>query len=59
VEHGLFGYGYKLEVSPLHEVFAERLAKRYSWRVSPEAIVMIPRRHRGLQPGRTYSRCAG
>jgi cysteine-S-conjugate beta-lyase len=42
VEHGLFGYGYKLEVSPLHEVFAERLAKRYSWRVSPEAIVMIP-----------------
>jgi hypothetical protein len=46
VEHGLFGYGYKLEVSPLHEVFAERLAKRYSWRVSPEAIVMIPRRQR-------------
>ena len=42
VDHGLFGYGYKLEVSPLHEVFAERLAKRYSWRVSPEAIVMIP-----------------
>jgi len=42
VEHGLFGYGYKLEVSPLHEVFAERLAKQYGWRVSPETIVMIP-----------------
>src|SRR2546426_8630462 len=42
VEHGVFGYGYKLEVSPLHEVFAERLVKRYGWRVSPEAIVLIP-----------------
>jgi len=42
VEHGVFGYGYKLEVSPLHEAFAERLVKRYGWRVSPEAIVLIP-----------------
>jgi cysteine-S-conjugate beta-lyase len=42
VEHGVFGYGYKLDVSPLHEVFAERLAKRYGWRVPLEAILPIP-----------------
>jgi len=47
VEHGVFGYGYKLEVSPLHEVFAERLAKRYGWRVPLEAILPIP----GVIPG--------
>jgi cystathionine beta-lyase len=42
VEHGVFGYGYKHQISPLHEVFVERLAKRYGWRVSPEALVPIP-----------------
>lgn len=47
VEHGVFGYGYKLEVSPIHEVFAERLAKRYGWRVPLEAILPIP----GVIPG--------
>jgi cystathionine beta-lyase len=47
VEHGIFGYGYKLEVSPIHEVFAERLAKRYGWRVPLEAILPIP----GVIPG--------
>ncbi len=47
VEHGVFGYGYKFEVSPLHEVFAERLAKRYGWRVPLEAILPIP----GVIPG--------
>ncbi|HEV8586136.1 MAG TPA: PatB family C-S lyase [Methylomirabilota bacterium] len=40
VEHGFFGY---LRENPeLHEATAERLAKRYGWRVSPEAIVLIP-----------------
>jgi cystathionine beta-lyase len=42
VDHGVFGYGYKLDTSPLHEVFAERLLKRYGWRVAPETIVLIP-----------------
>jgi cystathionine beta-lyase len=47
VEHGLFGYGYGLEVSPLHEVVADRLHKRYGWAVSPEALVLVP----GVIPG--------
>jgi cystathionine beta-lyase len=47
VEHGVFGYGHQLEVTELHEVFADRLHKRYGWRVSPEAIVPIP----GVIPG--------
>jgi cystathionine beta-lyase len=48
VEHGIFGYGVGLDaVSPLHEVFAERLARRFGWRVCPEAIVLLP----GVIPG--------
>jgi cystathionine beta-lyase len=47
VEHGVFGYGYQLEVTELSEVFADRLQKRYGWRVSPEALVLIP----GVIPG--------
>lgn len=47
VEHGFFGYGYKLEVTELHEVVAERLHKTYGWAVSPEAIVPVP----GVMPG--------
>ena len=40
VEHGFFGY---LTESPeLREVVAERLAKRYGWRVEPEAVVPVP-----------------
>src|SRR5437773_4770974 len=40
VEHGFFGY--LMEKPELHEVVAERVAKRYGWRVSPEAVVPIP-----------------
>lgn len=47
IEHGFFGYGYKLEVTELHEVVADRLHKRYGWQVSPEAIVPVP----GVIPG--------
>jgi cystathionine beta-lyase len=47
VEHGVFGYGHQLEVTELSEVFADRLQKRYGWRVSPEALVMLP----GVIPG--------
>ncbi len=47
VEHGVFGYGHQLEVTELNEVFADRLEKRYGWRVSPEAIVPVP----GVIPG--------
>jgi cystathionine beta-lyase len=40
VAHGFFGY---LTESPeLPAVVAERVAKRYGWRVSPEAVVLIP-----------------
>jgi cysteine-S-conjugate beta-lyase len=45
VEHGLFGYG--IEQPEFYEVFLERLQKRYGWRVSPEAILLIP----GVIPG--------
>ena len=47
VEHGVFGYGHQLEVTELSEVFADRLQKRYGWRVSPDALVLIP----GVIPG--------
>jgi cystathionine beta-lyase len=47
VTHGFFGYGVGLEVSPLHEVFVDRLWKRYGWRVAPEAVVLLP----GVIPG--------
>jgi cysteine-S-conjugate beta-lyase len=40
VEHGFFGY---LTESPeLPAVVAARVAKRYGWRVSPEAVVLVP-----------------
>jgi cysteine-S-conjugate beta-lyase len=47
VEHGVFGYGYGVERSPLHEVVAARLLQRYGWRISPDAVVLIP----GVIPG--------
>src|SRR5256886_2320397 len=47
VEHGVFGYGYTLERSPLHDLFADRLQKLYGWRVEPDAVVLIP----GVIPG--------
>jgi cysteine-S-conjugate beta-lyase len=40
VEHGFFGY--LTEHNDLPEVVAERVAKRYGWRVSPEAVVTLP-----------------
>jgi cystathionine beta-lyase len=40
VEHGFFGY--LREHNELPVVVAERLAKRYGWRVSPEAVVALP-----------------
>jgi cysteine-S-conjugate beta-lyase len=40
VEHGFFGY--LTERNELPEVVAERLAKRYGWRVSPETVVTLP-----------------
>jgi cysteine-S-conjugate beta-lyase len=40
VEHGFFGY--LKEHNELPEVVADRVAKRYSWRVSPEAVVTLP-----------------
>jgi cystathionine beta-lyase len=40
VEHGFFGY---LNEKPeLQEVVAERLAKRYGWRVEPDAVMPLP-----------------
>ena len=46
VEHGVYGY-LAFEQPQLHELFADRLLKRYGWRVSPEAVVIIP----GVIPG--------
>src|SRR5258705_6131760 len=46
VEHGVFGY-LAFEQPEFHELFADRLLKRYGWRVSPEAVVIIP----GVIPG--------
>jgi cystathionine beta-lyase len=40
VEHGF--YGYLMDPNALPEVVAERVAKRYGWRVSPEAVVSVP-----------------
>ena len=40
VAHGFFGY---LTESPeLPAVVAERVTKRYGWRVAPEAVVLVP-----------------
>src|SRR3990172_1001040 len=48
VEHGVYGYGYPVEtVTELQEVVADRLARLYGWRVSAEAIVLVP----GVIPG--------
>jgi cystathionine beta-lyase len=47
VEHGVFGYGHQLEVTELNEIFADRLQKRYGWRVPPDAVLPIP----GVIPG--------
>src|SRR5881628_454072 len=46
VEHGVFGY-LALEQPEFHELFADRLLKRYGWRVSADAVVLIP----GVIPG--------
>src|SRR5881296_1114708 len=46
VEHGVFGY-LAFEQPEFHELFADRLLKRYGWRVSPDAVVIIP----GIIPG--------
>ena len=40
VEHGFFGY--LMEKPELPEVVADRMAKRYGWRVSPDAVVPVP-----------------
>jgi cystathionine beta-lyase len=40
VEHGFFGY--LAEHNELPEVVVERVAKRYGWRVSPDAVVALP-----------------
>jgi cystathionine beta-lyase len=40
VDHGFFGY--LAEHNDLPEVVADRVGKRYGWRVSPEAVVTLP-----------------
>jgi cystathionine beta-lyase len=40
VEHGFFGY--LTEKPELREVVADRLAKRYGWRVEPDAVMPLP-----------------
>src|SRR2546429_9674344 len=43
VEHGVFGYGYNQERSPLHDLFTDRLQKLYGWGARPHAGVLVPR----------------
>ena len=38
--HGVFGYVY--EEPRFFEVAAERIGRRYGWRVGPESVVMLP-----------------
>jgi cysteine-S-conjugate beta-lyase len=38
--HGVFGYVY--EEPEFFEVAAERIARRHGWRVTPEAVVLLP-----------------
>ena len=40
VEHGYFGY--LTEKPELREVVVERLAKRFGWRVEPDAVMPVP-----------------
>ena len=40
VNHGVFGYG--MEPPELREVVVDRLERLYGWRVSPEALVLLP-----------------
>jgi cysteine-S-conjugate beta-lyase len=40
VAHGFFGY--LTETPELPAVVAERVAKRYGWRVGPEAVMLLP-----------------
>src|SRR5256886_11735260 len=42
VEHGVFGYGYNQERSPLHDLFADRLQKLYGWRRRADPAGPIP-----------------
>ena len=39
-EHGVYGYVY--EEPEFFEVVADRIQKRYGWRVGPEAVVLLP-----------------
>src|SRR4029453_4373054 len=39
-EHGV--YGYVFEEPEFFEVVADRIQKRYGWRVGPEAVVLLP-----------------
>lgn len=45
VEHGVFGYA--VDPRALREVFVQRLASLYGWRVSADALVFVP----GVVPG--------
>jgi cystathionine beta-lyase len=45
VDHGVYGYGF--EGPEFAEVFVDRVQKRYGWKISPEALVLIP----GVIPG--------
>lgn len=40
VEHGFFGYG--REAPEFFEIVAERIARRYGWKVAPESILTVP-----------------
>lgn len=45
VEHGVFGYPNQATV--LKDLLVERMAHRYSWKITPEDIILLP----GVVPG--------
>lgn len=48
-EHGVYGYVY--EEPEFFEVVADRIHKRYGWKVGPEAVVLLPGVIAGLNMG--------
>src|SRR5262249_54110834 len=58
VEHGVFGY-LAFEQPEFHELFADRLLKRYGWRGSPGAGVLVSRGLPGFNVARPVPAAPG
>src|SRR5947209_16317951 len=47
IAHGVFGYG--IELPEFNETVVYLLYKRYNWRVSPVALVLLPGENAGFK----------